>query len=249
VAAVGKLHGGLLLLLLLPLVAAGNARQLMQSGVSCPAQIPGCMARRCTTRILDSRETYVCLRCQRTFVPVKGSDGRSIVQCGELLASELQQLSRGSTAESLLLCRVVHAQLLNNSQHHLPQWLQCNPACGSFGPPKLVQRVQHTIRTVPNDMCAFLPTVCPQGTFLNSTEGSSSIGTCADCPVNRWCPGGDPKSRRPNDNIGGAARGCNPVGSTGLVTKSRRSTRVNDCGACRLAIAVPYGGHRVQCAS
>jgi hypothetical protein len=91
-AAVGKLHGGLLLLLLLPLVVATNARELLQSGVSCPAQIPGCMPRRCTTRVLDSRETYVCLRCQRTFVPVKGSDGRSIVQCGELLLAKLLQL-------------------------------------------------------------------------------------------------------------------------------------------------------------
>jgi hypothetical protein len=84
VAAAGKLHGGmLLLLLLLPLATANATRQLLQSGVSCPAQIPGCMPRRCTTRILDSRETYVCLRCQRTFVPVRGSDGRSIVQCGK----------------------------------------------------------------------------------------------------------------------------------------------------------------------
>jgi hypothetical protein len=93
------------------------------------------------------------------------------------------------------------------------------------------------------------PPVCPQGTFLNSTEGSSSSGTCADCPVNRWCPGGDPKARRPTDNIGGAARGCNPPGGAGLVTKSRRSTRVNDCGACasvELTRSAPFEGTAQQ---
>jgi hypothetical protein len=63
--------------------AGRNGRMLLQSGVSCPAQIPACTARRCTTRILDSVETYVCLRCQRGYVPVKGSDGKSVVQCGE----------------------------------------------------------------------------------------------------------------------------------------------------------------------
>jgi hypothetical protein len=63
--------------------AGRNGRVLLQSGVSCPAQIPACTARRCTTRILDSKETYVCLRCQRGYVPVKGSDGKSVVQCGK----------------------------------------------------------------------------------------------------------------------------------------------------------------------
>lgn len=173
VAAVGKLHGGLLLLLLLPLVVASHARELLQSGVSCPAQIPGCMARRCTTRILNSRETYVCLRCQRSFVPVKGSDGRSIVQC-----------------------------------------------------------------------------VCPQGTFLNSTDsgGSSSSGICSDCPIGRWCPGGNLKAKSANDNIGGASRGCNPTGSSGLTTKGRRSTRVNDCVASAGFVLPPTpGAAAVEC--
>jgi hypothetical protein len=77
------------LALLLLAVALGTAaavptgRSLQQSGVSCPAQIPACTPRRCTTRILDSVETYVCLRCLRGYVPVKGSDGKSFVQCGK----------------------------------------------------------------------------------------------------------------------------------------------------------------------
>lgn len=62
-------------------------RSLHQAGVSCPAQIPACTPRRCTTRILDSKETYVCLRCLRGFSPVKGSDGKSVVQCGEWTAA------------------------------------------------------------------------------------------------------------------------------------------------------------------
>jgi hypothetical protein len=79
----------LLQLLLLALLGHASAspggRSLQQSGVSCPAQIPACMPRRCTTRILNSKETYVCLRCQSGYVPVKGSDGKSVVQCGELM--------------------------------------------------------------------------------------------------------------------------------------------------------------------
>jgi hypothetical protein len=57
-------------------------RSLLQSGVSCPAAIPACTPRRCTRRILDNREAWVCLRCQRGYETVLGSDGRSIVQCG-----------------------------------------------------------------------------------------------------------------------------------------------------------------------
>ncbi|KAF8063858.1 hypothetical protein HT031_003715 [Scenedesmus sp. PABB004] len=64
-----------------PAGRSAASRQLLQSGVSCPAQIPACTARRCTTRILDSKETYVCLRCMKGYVPARGSDGRSIVQC------------------------------------------------------------------------------------------------------------------------------------------------------------------------
>ena len=63
--------------------AGRNGRMLLQSGVSCPAQIPACTARRCTTRIMNSVETYVCLRCRTGYVPVKGSDGKSVVQCGK----------------------------------------------------------------------------------------------------------------------------------------------------------------------
>lgn len=58
-------------------------RSLQQASVSCPTFIPACTPRRCTTRILDSKETYVCLRCMRGYVPVKGKDGKSVVQCGE----------------------------------------------------------------------------------------------------------------------------------------------------------------------
>jgi hypothetical protein len=78
------------LAVLLVAVALGTAaavpagRSLQQSGVSCPAQVPACTPRRCTTRILDSVETYVCLRCLLGYIPVKGSDGKSVVQCGEL---------------------------------------------------------------------------------------------------------------------------------------------------------------------
>lgn len=75
----------LLLLLFSALLGEASAvpagRSLQQSGVSCPAQIPACMSRRCTTRILNSQETYVCLRCQSGYMPVKGSDGKSVVQC------------------------------------------------------------------------------------------------------------------------------------------------------------------------
>jgi hypothetical protein len=78
----------LALLLLFALLGDASAvpagRSLQQSGVSCPAQIPACMPRRCTTRILNSVETYVCLRCWSGYIPVKGSDGKSVVQCGEL---------------------------------------------------------------------------------------------------------------------------------------------------------------------
>lgn len=84
---------GLLVLLLLGLLnilhgtaaveASSGGRSLQQAGVSCPAKIPACTLRRCTTRILDSKETYVCLRCLKGYVPVKGSDGKSVVQCGE----------------------------------------------------------------------------------------------------------------------------------------------------------------------
>ncbi|KAF8063860.1 hypothetical protein HT031_003717 [Scenedesmus sp. PABB004] len=60
---------------------AGGARALLQSGVSCAPQIPACTARRCTTRIVANKETYVCLRCKPGYVPVLGADRRSIVQC------------------------------------------------------------------------------------------------------------------------------------------------------------------------
>ncbi|KAF8063058.1 Heat shock 22 kDa protein [Scenedesmus sp. PABB004] len=100
--------GGVLLLLALLCAAAASpgaaatpagrsGRQLLQTGVTCAAQIPACTARRCTTRILDSRETYVCLRCQRTYVPVRGSDGRSVVQC--VCPPGTFQVKVGSTRE------------------------------------------------------------------------------------------------------------------------------------------------------
>ncbi len=64
-------------------VVAATGRELLQSGTSCPTKIPGCRPRRCTTRILGSVETYVCLRCQNGMVPALGSDGRSVIQCSE----------------------------------------------------------------------------------------------------------------------------------------------------------------------
>lgn len=79
--------------------ARTGGRELQQAGVSCPAQIPACMLRRCTTRILDSKETYVCLRCQKGYIPVKGSDGKSVVQCGECCAvvSHMAGVRHGSS--------------------------------------------------------------------------------------------------------------------------------------------------------
>jgi hypothetical protein len=84
--------------------AGRSGRMLLQSGVSCPAQIPACTARRCTTRILDSVETYVCLRCQRGYVPVKGSDGKSVVQCGECRPCCLQLHHKQATAQCAISC-------------------------------------------------------------------------------------------------------------------------------------------------
>jgi DNA-directed RNA polymerase subunit RPC12/RpoP len=63
------------------------ARALLQSGTSCPNQIPGCMPRRCTTRTVDNvKDRYVCLRCKQGFVPVLSSNRKSIIQCSECLA-------------------------------------------------------------------------------------------------------------------------------------------------------------------
>lgn len=76
----------LAVVLLAPLAMAQPTRpgrELLQSAVSCSAQIPACMPRRCATRILESKETYTCLRCMNGYAPVKGADGKSIVQCGE----------------------------------------------------------------------------------------------------------------------------------------------------------------------
>uniref|UniRef100_A0A383VQR0 Tyrosine-protein kinase ephrin type A/B receptor-like domain-containing protein n=1 Tax=Tetradesmus obliquus TaxID=3088 RepID=A0A383VQR0_TETOB len=98
---------------------------------------------------MDSVETYVCLRCQKGYVPVKGSDGKSVVQC-----------------------------------------------------------------------------VCPPGTFQNNT---ATPKTCVPCTTGSFCPGGDPKARKPTDNIGGNPMSCNANNSTGLTTKSERSTRRADC--------------------
>jgi DNA-directed RNA polymerase subunit RPC12/RpoP len=62
------------------------ARALLQSGTSCPNQIPGCMPRRCTTRTVDNvKDRYVCLRCKQGFVPVLSSNRKSIIQCSECL--------------------------------------------------------------------------------------------------------------------------------------------------------------------
>lgn len=76
-------------------------RELLQSGVTCANDIPYCTARRCTTRILGSKETYVCLRCQPTFVPARGIDGRSIVQCGEFTSTSMYCFNRCHTQQLL----------------------------------------------------------------------------------------------------------------------------------------------------
>ena len=69
------------------------ARALLQSGTSCPNQIPGCMPRRCTTRTVDSvKDRYVCLRCKAGFVPVLSSNRKSIIQCSECPPAVLQLL-------------------------------------------------------------------------------------------------------------------------------------------------------------
>jgi len=68
--------------------AYSPARALLQSGTSCPTQIPGCMPRRCTTRTVDNvKDRYVCLRCKQGFIPVLSSNKKSIIQCSECKAS------------------------------------------------------------------------------------------------------------------------------------------------------------------
>jgi len=60
------------------------ARALLQSGTSCPTQIPGCTPRRCTTRTVDNvKDRYVCLRCKQGFVPVLSTNKKSIIQCSK----------------------------------------------------------------------------------------------------------------------------------------------------------------------
>jgi DNA-directed RNA polymerase subunit RPC12/RpoP len=65
------------------------------AGSSCPAQIPGCAAKRCTIRTINSSRTYVCLRCQAGFLPVLGRDGVSAVQC---MAADDSSVAFNSTA-------------------------------------------------------------------------------------------------------------------------------------------------------
>jgi hypothetical protein len=65
-----------IVMLLLPDPSNANrtfhGRELLQSGVSCSAEIPACTARRCTTRVMDSKETYVCLRCMTGKISILG---------------------------------------------------------------------------------------------------------------------------------------------------------------------------------
>lgn len=66
--------------------SSSPARSLLQSGTSCPNQIPACTPRRCTTRTVDGvKDRYVCLRCKAGYVPVLSSNRQSIIQCSELL--------------------------------------------------------------------------------------------------------------------------------------------------------------------
>jgi hypothetical protein len=64
------------------------ARALLQSGTNCPNQIPGCMARRCTTRTVDiGKDLYVCLRCKSGFLPILSANRKSIIQCSKRQAT------------------------------------------------------------------------------------------------------------------------------------------------------------------
>jgi hypothetical protein len=72
--------------------AAGNSRMLLQTRASCPAQIPAC--RRCSTKLIDSVETHVCMRCLCGYVGAMSDDGKSFLQCG---ASPAVAGKRGTT--------------------------------------------------------------------------------------------------------------------------------------------------------
>jgi hypothetical protein len=64
-----------------PVAAAAPAAVSSLAGASCPTQIPGCAAKRCTTRTINGSTSYVCLRCEAGYAAVKGADGKSAVQC------------------------------------------------------------------------------------------------------------------------------------------------------------------------
>lgn len=64
-------------------VADGRLLQPAAGQLGCSGVIPACLSRRCLTRTLNNVDTVVCPRCMPTFVPVKGADGQSTVQCGK----------------------------------------------------------------------------------------------------------------------------------------------------------------------
>eukprot|EP00883_Tetradesmus_obliquus_P004063 jgi/Sobl393_1/14381/SZX69073.1 len=76
------------------------------SGSSCSAQIPGCAAKRCTTRTISSQQTQVCLRCQAGYTAVKGADFLSTVQCVPAVAAPAAAPAAATRATSSSLAGI-----------------------------------------------------------------------------------------------------------------------------------------------
>ena len=91
--------------------SSSPARSLLQSGTSCPNQIPACTPRRCTTRTVDGvKDRYVCLRCKAGYVPVLSSNRQSIIQCSELLHPHTAaRVSARCMQQCLYVCAWQHA--------------------------------------------------------------------------------------------------------------------------------------------
>ncbi len=209
---------------------SGSGRELLQSGVSCFPQIPGCMARRCTTRILDSAETYVCLRCQRGLVPVRGSDGRSVVQCSECAApAGCACACPTPPGHNVPDCAAAAA----GQQRPLPA--VSSPAAQGCAP-HIGSCPRCPALLCPALLCSALPcsalrpllAVCAAGSHMMS--GANNAKNCTACATGSYCPGGSKRARLPTDEMGTAK----PCGA-GLTTKSAKSSRPEDCGAGGIA--------------
>lgn len=129
-------------------VVAARDRKLLQAGVSCPAQIPACMPRRCTTRILDSREQYICLRCMKSYAPVKGSDGKSVVQCGESRAT-IMLLTHGQQHAgcTVTVCQAAVCTCLREQHEHTPVLCCSGIMCRNMTCLSAMQSVAALLRT------------------------------------------------------------------------------------------------------